>query len=237
MHTIYFPDLPESPSIVIDGAEAHHAVRVKRLETGDLVRLCNGRGQVADARVKHLSKPRGEWRMDLEITARRTEPKLAPALHVFAAAPKGDRLEHMIDGLSQAGAASWAPLSSTRAIVEPRESKLARLERTCTESIKQCGRAWAMELGDGADVRAALASPGAIVIADASGAPYEPCGESSITLLIGPEGGWTPEELGAANARGARLARFGPNVLRTETAAVVAVACILDHESRAPRRP
>ena len=70
------------------------------------------------------------------------EPAPKPRVTVLASAPKGDRLEAMIDGLSQVGASAYAPLASERTIVEPRQGKLDRLTRIAIESMKQCGRAW-----------------------------------------------------------------------------------------------
>ena len=76
----------------------------------------------------------------------------------------------------------------------------------------------------------ARAHPRVLVIADGSGTLYEPRGLDEVTVLIGPEGGWTPRELEAARSKGVRIASFGPHVMRIETAAVVAVSVILAAE-------
>jgi 16S rRNA (uracil1498-N3)-methyltransferase len=225
-HTIYFPDLRPVPGgiITITGEEAHHALRVKRLAPGDTVRLCNGRGIIADARLTDSRKQQGHWAIDLDVMRASEQTPPSPRLTVLAAPPKGDRLPAMIDGLSQVGASAWAPLIAERTVVEPREGKLERLERIAIESMKQCGRAWVIEIGEPVEFEAALTRPGATVLGDAAGGPYEPADAESITLLIGPEGGWTPAELDAARSAGVRIARFGQHTMRTEVAAVVSAA-------------
>lgn len=228
-------------------------MRVKRAEVGEPVALTDGRGHTARARITEILKDRktGEWSMAVAIEAVEDRERVSPRVEVWAAAPKGPRLEAMIDGLSQAGASSWSPLHTERTVVEPREHKLERMHRLAAEASKQCGRAWHLEIGAGGDLEAAIAaSAGAssttsiagagvppasslsVIIADASGVPYRSSGASTIRLLIGPEGGWAPRELARARERGAVVAAFGPHVMRVETAAVVACGIILDSEIR-----
>jgi 16S rRNA (uracil1498-N3)-methyltransferase len=224
-HGVYFPDviLAVGEALTVTGEEAHHAVRVKRVEVGDDLRVHDGRGAVARARIEEVAKARGSW----EVRARIAEVTRAPEprLTVFAAAPKGDRLDAMIDGLSQVGAGSWRPLLAARIAVEPGGGRIARLDRIAAESMKQCGRAWLLRIGPPATLDGALAGPGPVVLAEASGAPF--AGGPVLALLIGPEGGWEPAELARARAAGAALASFGPHTMRTETAAVVAAAALV----------
>lgn len=210
------------------GDEAHHALRVRRLASGDRLALRDGRGFVGVGVITGSGKHAGEWTLDVRVDEARTEPPQRPALHVLAAPPKGERLAEMIDGLSQVGAASWGPLRTTRTVVDPREGKLERLGRVARESLKQCGRAWTLAITPGAGL-ADLPHRG-VIVADASGQPYAPRGDAELTLLIGPEGGFTPEELAALRAAGAHLASFGRHTLRTESAAVVAAGIIMHLE-------
>lgn len=233
-HIAYFPDLEGPGPATIRGEEARHAARVKRVSPGDLVSLRNARGRVGEGTIVRILKERsGEWAIEIEVSSVRDEPPVHPALHVFAAAPKGDRLEAMIDGLSQAGAASWRPLECARSVVEPRPAKLGRLARVALESLKQCGRAHALQMGPEAGLADALAGPGTRVLADASGTHYLPSGSADITLLVGPEGGFEPREVEGARRAGATVASFGVHTMRTETAAIIAAAIVIDSERRA----
>ncbi len=233
-HHVYFAGFEGRPggSITLGGTEAHHALRVKRLEVGDALVISNGRGTVAECRVSSAAKVRDEWTLTFNIEGvERAEP-VRPRVRVLAAAAKGAALEEMIDGLTQVGAAAWGPLMTARTVVDPRPGKLERLERVALEALKQSGRAWLMTIEDRASFGAALAGGQRVVLADASGGPYEASGAAEITLLIGPEGGWSPEELAKARSAGATIAGFGPHIMRIETAAVAAAAVVLHAESR-----
>ncbi len=240
LHRVHLAEgLPaEGGHVAITGDEAQHAVRVKRLGAGDLLELLDGRGRVASATIEAAEKlgKKSGWSLTARIDAVRSVPMPSPAVHVRTAPPKGPRLEHMIDQLAQAGAASWGPLITKRTVVDPREGKLARLERVAAEASKQCGRAWSLAIEPAITFDSALDDPGATVLADASGAAlpealaaasHDAARNEQVTLLIGPEGGWEPRELERARAAGVRVARFGPHVMRVETAAVVASAALL----------
>jgi 16S rRNA (uracil1498-N3)-methyltransferase len=219
---------------VVLGDEAQHALRVKRMEIGDAVTLMDGRGAVARARIERTGKTRGEWEMEVVVETREVVEPLRPMVHVRTATPKGQRLEEMIEGLSEVGAASWGPLSTTRGVVDPREGKLTRLARITRESMKQCGRAWEMRIEPGgtiAEVMAWAAREGArVVVAEASGGAYSAADGKSVVLLVGPEGGFTEAELATARAGGAEVCRFGAHVMRIETAGVVGAAMIVSRE-------
>ncbi|HEX2839601.1 MAG TPA: RsmE family RNA methyltransferase [Phycisphaerales bacterium] len=230
MHLFYQPQLDGPvPVVTIGGDEAHHAARVKRMEAGDAVRVLNGRGLVVEGVVATVRKERGEWVVDVRAGASRLEARRVPAVRVLAGVPKGDRLEQMIDGLSQVGAASWAALVSTRSVVDPREGKIDRLRRVCEESLKQCGRAWLLDVGEKVDFAEALrGARGEVVLADASGGRYAASGAGEVTLVVGPEGGLTPEEVALARDVGAKVCSFGVHTMRVEVAAVVATGMIVD---------
>lgn len=216
--------------LIISGEEADHARRVKRLEIGDRVTLLTGRGTTALAEV---ADARRDFRVRLlSIDA---APPVTPAVDVLAATPKGPRLDDMIDALAQAGARSWRPLRTKLGVVDPREGKLARMERIAREASKQSLRAWDLALLEPVDFAAAIAptSPGLLVIADRDARPYPRAGAAEIRLLIGPEGGWTPAELAQAREAGAVAASFGPHTMRIELAAAIACAIVLDIERRA----
>jgi 16S rRNA (uracil1498-N3)-methyltransferase len=215
----------------VSGEEAKHAIRVKRLEVGDRVEVCDGSGLVTRCAIAQTGKePRtGEWWFEAKVEDSRREDQPRPRVEVWSAVAKGDKVEQMIDGLSQVGVARWRALHSARSVVEPREGKMARLERHAVEAMKQCGRAWVLEVGDVAFMEEAFRGEGVeVVMADVSGARYEASGAGDVRVLVGPEGGWTDEELAWARERGARVCRFGRHVMRIEVAAVVAAGVVVE---------
>ncbi len=224
-HRVYFSDLPgvrAGSELIITGDEANHAARVKRLRPGERITLFDARGTVAEAEV--LRAETGKRAMlAVMLGPLRRVPPVAPRLEVWCPPPKGDRLETMIDQLSQIGVAAWRPLRTARA--ERESFRADKLERVAIEAAKQCGRAWVIELGDWADLADAIANPRA-VMADSTGGTPEPATTDTV-LLLGPEGGWTPDELDQARAGGRDIRRFGVHVMRIETAAVAAAACLL----------
>jgi 16S rRNA (uracil1498-N3)-methyltransferase len=244
IHRIYIDtDLAIGPVTII-GEEAHHAVRVKRLAAGDFVEILDGRGRIARAAITGTDKTRDGWLLAAEVGEVQLLPATSPRGHVSCPPPKGPRLSEMIDGLSQAGAALWTPLTTAFSIGEPRDSKLDRTRRIAAESSKQCGRPWLLEVGADLSFKQAItrtSDRGPLILADASGEPYQATGASVIRVILGPEGGWRADELEAARAAGAKVTRFGPHTMRIETAAVVAAAIVLDHETRqtgaGPSRP
>lgn len=234
MHHLIVPSLdPATDTLAIEGEQARHAVRVRRMEPGEPMVLLDGAGTVARAIVSGSDKngPQSSWRILVQITERRTIPKPSPAVHVLCPAPKGDLLETMIDQLSQVGATSWRPLDTERSEREPRAGKLDRLARVAVESAKQCGRPWFLDLHEAVPYEEALRWPGA-VLADASGPPparvFADAPADSwargIHVLVGPEGGFSDRERIMAQQAGLALVGLGPHVLRIGTAALVAAS-------------
>lgn len=216
----------------VEGDQAHHAVRVKRLRADEPCEVLDGVGSIAPARVASMD-PRGRW-IELDLDPPRRTPPLIPNLEVCCPPPKGDRLAQLIDTLSQAGAAVWRPLRCARAAEPPPPNKVTRLERIAGEAAKQCGRAWVMRLEPPIDFDEALSpQPGvSVILSDISGEPAGAPGHEPLRLLVGPEGGWTDQELERARAGGARITRFGAHTMRIETAALAASAVLLAGATR-----
>ncbi|MBX3402665.1 MAG: 16S rRNA (uracil(1498)-N(3))-methyltransferase [Phycisphaeraceae bacterium] len=240
MHRIHWqgtwPDVGQM--LAIDGDEGSHALRAKRLRAGERVEVFDGAGRVATCSVLDSDPGRRTKTLDLRVLETAQREPASPRVEVFAATPKGGRVDEMVEGLSEAGAASWTPLVTARTVVEPSPAKLDRLRRIAVESAKQCGRAWVLEIGRECRLADALAGAAgsALILADGAAPPYRPAsGAAVVRLLVGPEGGWTDGERHDALRAGAVAAGFGPNAMRIETAAVVAAAVVLDRHRDAAR--
>jgi len=171
--------------------------------------------------------------LDLVIESAEQEPQPAVVIEFATAAPKGQRLDKMIDMLGQVGTGVWHPVATKYGVVEPGANKIDRMERICRESAKQSLRAWPMRIGKPLSFKEAISTNQntRLVIADASGGDYRPGGAGTVRALVGPEGGWTDGEMSAAREAGAQVVGLGPHVLRIETAAVVLCAMIARAEA------
>lgn len=237
----YCPDPPAAGRLTLVGDEARHLARVRRLGAGAVVEVFDGRGPTARrAEVRVVATDRVELEILGEPVAGREPPF---PLVLYAAVPKGERFDWLVEKAVEVGVARLVPLVAARSVVEPRPSKLERQRRTVVEASKQCGRNRLMEVVEPwpmarllREERSAvrlLARPGGLVPSEWP--PVEP-GEGA-ALAIGPEGGFTDEEADAARDAGWVAASLGPTILRVETAAVVGAALGLALGMRATRRP
>ncbi len=229
---------PFLPDVLIepDKEEARHAIKVLRLHEGDDVELLNGQGSVAQGKITQI-KPK----LLIKVTEVTQVEPLSPHLTLATAIPKGGRAGDMVNQLSQLGVDCLIPLQTQRGVVKPRENKLQRFERIAQESAKQCGRAHLMhlakpqtlaQLADQPFDEKRIGLPTAPTPAPGSdpGFPNNTLGHASspapatVLVVIGPEGGFTDEEIQVATEAGFIPWRFAPHILRIETAAVAAAA-------------
>lgn len=219
---------PAGDRAVLEGDEARHLTRVLRAKVGDTVSLFDGRGREWPARVASL----GRDRVELDTTEPTVDPvPVAIPLTLAVALPKGDRQKWMVEKLTELGAARLVPLETTRGVAEATASAQARLERVVVEACKQCGRNTLMEIAAGRPLERLLAevpAGGCVVIAHPGGRSLDvaaiPTTATEIIALVGPEGGFTDEELGTADRAGVIRISLGPHILRVETAAIALAA-------------
>ena len=219
---------PAGDRAVLEGDEARHLTRVLRAKVGDTVSLFDGRGREWPARVAAI----GRDRVELDAGQPTVDPLPACIPVTLAVAlPKGDRQKWMVEKLAELGAARLIPLETTRGVAEATASAQARLERGVIEACKQCGRNTLMEIAAGRPLDRLLAEVpvgACVVIAHPGGKPLSadivPSTAMEIIGLVGPEGGFTDEELCIADRAGVIRISLGPHILRVETAAIALAA-------------
>ncbi|MFE9361971.1 16S rRNA (uracil(1498)-N(3))-methyltransferase [Streptomyces sp. NPDC006978] len=235
--------LPGGPEFVLDGPEGRHAVSVKRLNPGEDVVLTDGRGRWAEGVVRAAE---GKDRLVVRLTAVREEPAPTPYITVVQALPKGDRGELAVETMTETGVDAIVPWQAARCITQWKGDRglksLGKWRSTAREAGKQSRRVRFPEVAGVMTTRQVAAL---LAGADFAGVLHEDRDTGSeplataelptqgtIVLVVGPEGGVSPQELAAFAEAGAPPYRLGPSVLRTSTAGTAAAALLMGRTGR-----
>ncbi len=245
MHRFFLsPDdlLQDTPSL--SGDEAHHCLNVLRHSVGDRVVVFDGRGHEATAIIESAGKSSAQ----LRVVHRGNSAPLRCRITLAQAVPKGKNMDLIIQKAVELGAAEIIPLLSERTVVQldtnDLPAKQAKWQNIALEACKQCGQNWVPQVSLPVSTRAFFdgAKPSGLLliaslqsdaqpiktvlqgIADQNGSP-----PTELTIFVGPEGDFTPAEMGLAKSNGARPVTLGPIILRTETAAIYCLS-VLGHE-------
>ncbi|MEV7506359.1 16S rRNA (uracil(1498)-N(3))-methyltransferase [Streptomyces sp. NPDC090085] len=236
-------EVPAGAEYVLDGAEGRHAVSVKRLNPGEPLVLTDGRGGWAEAVVKAAE---GKDRLVVAVTATGEEAEPQVRITVVQALPKGDRGELAVETMTETGVDAIVPWQASRCITQWRADRgaksLAKWRATAREAGKQSRRVRFPEVAEAMStkqVAALLAGADlAVVLHEDRDTPSEALATAelpssgSVVLVVGPEGGVSPEELAVFAEAGARPFRLGRSVLRTSTAGTAATAVLLARTGR-----
>ncbi|GGV13008.1 16S rRNA (uracil(1498)-N(3))-methyltransferase [Streptomyces griseoflavus] len=225
---------------VLDGPEGRHAVSVKRLRPGEGVVLTDGAGRWAEGEVEATE---GKDRLIVRLGHVVEEPEESPRLTVVQALPKGDRGELAVETMTEVGVDAIVPWAASRCITQWKGERglkaLGKWRATAREAGKQSRRVRFPEVADAAtskQVASLLAGAGFAAVLHESGtealATAELPASGDIVLVVGPEGGVSPEELELFERAGAKPYRLGRSVLRTSTAGTAAAALLLGRTGR-----
>ncbi len=234
---VYVQEFPTPPTvgevIELTGDEGRHAVSVKRTGVGEQIELVDGHGTRAVITVTGVS---GKDRLVGVVDCVASEPAPRPTVTVVQALPKAARSELTVDLLTQAGADVIVPWQAGRSVAnwgKKQDKGLAKWRAAARAAAKQSRRSRIPEItpvGDQAAVAALIqAAPLALMLHEDATEKItdQPVAQvDSVVLIIGPEGGISPAELDAFTTAGAHPVRLGPEVLRTASAGMVALAAL-----------
>jgi 16S rRNA (uracil1498-N3)-methyltransferase len=217
---------PRDGRAVLVGDEARHLARVMRCTVGDEVVVFDGSGTSWRARVASIGRDEVMLDMGEAVTASRLT---RVPLTLAVALPKGERQKWLVEKLTELGVERLVPLATTRGVAEATPAAVERLSRGVIEACKQCGRDGLMQIGGPKGVAEVVGDAGSgavLLVADRDGAPLQEIATAGnlVVALVGPEGGFTAEELATVEAAGGRRVSLGPHVLRVETAAIALAA-------------
>jgi 16S rRNA (uracil1498-N3)-methyltransferase len=226
--TFYAEDLGGSRSEVALGAAAAHHAAVRRLGGGDLVRLTDGAGSVATARIRALRK--AQLVADVEAVEQIPRP---PLLQVLPPVADRDRMLWLAEKCAELAITTWQPVVFARSrSVVPRgegEAFAAKVRARMVAALEQSGGAWLPEIRRELPLEAAAA--GVVVrsrfLLDRAGGPLDAAGaRHGAAVAFGPEGGMEPDEQALLEGSGWKRAAVAPTTLRFETAGIAAVAIL-----------
>ena len=245
MHRFFLPRTEwHATPPALDAGESHHALDVLRMGSGDRLTIFDGEGTEALAQITGVDRKRVQLRL---LQKSQTRP-LPCAITLAQAIPKGKNMDFVIQKAVELGAARIAPLLTERTVVQldagDSEKKREKWQAIALEACKQCGQNHLPIVATPATPRAFLDAEGTsdlLLIAslepetkhfkdvlasyrNTNGHPPR-----SVTILIGPEGDFTPAETSLAKNFGYRPVTLGPIILRTETAALYCLS-VLAHE-------
>lgn len=212
-------DLPES--------EVHHAAGVMRIRCGDPIVLFDGMGLQADAVIAGVSRRRIACVAEPAVMRHSANPR---QFELGIAMPKGDRAKELVERLTELGVDRLVPLQCDRSQRPVSPSAVEKWRRVSLESCKQCGRNMLMQIADPIAFADFIGKPrpsdSLSVIAHPAGGDLseliDRCSAASqIVAAVGPEGGFTDDEVDAASSVGWHCVGLGPRIYRIETAAVV----------------
>lgn len=225
---------PAGGTWLLTSEEARHATGSRRLAAGDEVVLFDGNGGIAAGTLGSARHRDGS--LPVHVTEVRPVAWVGRRVHLVSALPKGDRLSTLVDMTTQLGVASFAPLKCARSVVSGTDGRAERIRRIQVEACKQARWPWLPELRPETTIdRLAqrAASDGPLLVAHPGGEPVRDLVAAAgvapaahVTVAIGPEGGFTDDELVALAAAGATRVDLGPTILRIETAAVIAISLV-----------
>ena len=241
----FFSELPlRTGEVELRGGEAHHLIHVRRLQPGDDVELFDGAGNAANARVTSIS---GEL-VVLNVLRIVNRPSGHVPILVAVAFPKGERQKWLIEKCVELGVTTLVPLRTARGVALPSGAAVDRWRRQVIAACKQSGRSQFLEIQEPRAVEDFFESVGnerVRLLADLRGALWPSLHEiaaancsrpeskgienaystpTAFACAIGPEGGWSDQELAKGISAGWRLTRLGDLTLRVETAAIAFVA-------------
>jgi 16S rRNA (uracil1498-N3)-methyltransferase len=239
MHRFFIPhDWIGKNSVYFGESLAYQLYRVLRMEPGNHVILLDNEGYEYEVEISELRTKEGEG-----ILKEKRPVISEPLVHItlFQALLKKDNFEWVLQKCTEVGVSEFVPMTTKRTIVshdkELRADRIQRWERIITEAAEQSGRGKLPVLGDPVPFETIISQLhhfdcvlipwegetklGVREVLDTEPAPR------TVAIFIGPEGGFPPEEVEAAQAQGAIPVTLGPRILRAETAAVITTGLVL----------
>lgn len=243
MPQFYLPPPWETQKPHLLPAELLHHLRVRRISEGEVIPIFDGLGQIASATLVRLGSKSGE--LAIANVKQDTQSEVPYGITLAQGLAGGDKMDWVIEKAVETGASAIAPLQCERSVIKlTRHSDAARAAKRLLHwqaitqaACEQCERTVLPPVLAIEDMAAFLSKqregvPGTLKLIFCTGdhpslaKTVEALPAQDVTLLIGPEGGFTPEEIHSALRAGFQAVSLGKRILRTETAGIAAISTI-----------
>lgn len=228
------PPLPSGASFELPPEAAHHASRVLRLRAGDAVQIFDGLGNALDAKIYEI---KGKHVQLHELQTCMDDAESPLRIVLAQAMSSSEKMDWVVQKATELGAAEIQPVQTQRSVAKlsgPRaEKRTAHWRGVTIAASEQCGRNVLPQVNPPLDLATWLEQvrdlPGSRFVLQPEGSTAlhkQPAPQGSVTLLIGPEGGFGEDEVKMIHMAGFVPIRMGKRVLRTETAAIAGIAAL-----------
>ncbi|MCH3972703.1 MAG: 16S rRNA (uracil(1498)-N(3))-methyltransferase [Oscillospiraceae bacterium] len=229
----FFISEPPGEEIVLGGEDAHHIAKSLRMRPGEAVTLCDGNGLDYHGEIAEVGTETVRIQI-LSSEKNQTEPSVNVTL--CQGVPKSAKMDWIVQKAVELGVSRIVPTLTARCVSRPEEKsaakKVQRWQKIACEAAKQSGRGVLPRVLPFALLpKAVAAAPGKCLLF------YEGGGEkltnavqetdTNVTIFVGPEGGFAPEEVQLLQDAGGMVASLGPRILRTETAPLAALTAVM----------
>ena len=234
MHRFFTTEIQQNTATV-RGDDVKHIAKVLRLKAGDTIQLCDGNGKECEAVIRSIAADAVVCETKKWV-ASESEPNTR--VTIYQCLPKAGKMETILQKCVELGADRFVPVQSERCVAvlkPPYDGRIERWQRVCEEAAKQSrrGRIPVVEQPRTLN-RLSFESFSLVLVAyenehtvSLKAALKSASCTDSIALLIGPEGGFSEQEIDWLVSQGAKTVSLGPRILRTETAGMAALAQIL----------
>jgi len=221
----------------IQGPDAHHISRVLRLETGDQIIVVSPDGDAGIGKITNIALDT----VELVLEERIEEDKEAPVnVYLAQGLPKSDKMDYIVQKAVELGIKGIYPMEAKHCVVQydhaKKQSRQGRWQKIATEAAKQCGRTIIPTVEPIAPLSVILENVTAdtVVLMLYEGQTSQGIKQALVEhkaknylLLVGPEGGFSTNEVELCSDHGAHIVTMGPRILRTETAALAGVSLVM----------
>lgn len=233
MNKLFIDYTPEN-DILLDGERARHIAKSLRMKVGDMLTVTDGKGNDFGCQIDEITRDTVHLIICYK-QAGSSEPTCR--VTIYQGVPKSSKLEDIIQKCVELGVAKIMPTLTKRCVSRPDEKsagkKNQRYQKIALEAAQQSGRGIIPEIGNMLTLKQAIANDNSqtkIVFYEGGGVPIKniiKAGCESVSIYIGPEGGFEKEEVDMIVSSGAIQATLGPRILRTQTAPVAALSAIM----------